>query len=131
MDNIKRGCYRPQPPFGRILSAKLTDGYKPNNNIYLYFGEDAWGFGKTMRKFHDLLILPPENNNPNAFNWGSVNGLSVLAIDTSTDGSGFLLIELLAYELLKYGATVVTIILACKQLLIYRHEEVQHDKASG
>jgi hypothetical protein len=107
------------PPYARKLLIAINHGYKPANDIFLYFGESAWDYAKRNEYVHDILILPP-NKRPNYYDWSVVNMLPVLGIDTSIQGSGAELIEQLAFELLKYGAKIVRIILASNNLAIYR-----------
>lgn len=108
------------PPYAKQLLAAINHGYKPINDIFLYFGQSAWDYAKDASRIHNVLILPPDNQ-PTQYNWRLVNGLAILGIDTAEEGSsGVELIEKLAFELLKNGARIVRIISASNHLVIYR-----------
>jgi len=107
------------PPYSKELLIAIRHGYKPRNDIFLYFGESAWSYAKKNKSLHDILILPP-NQKPSQYDWTVVNMLPVLGFDTTTEGSGVELTESLAFELLKCGAKIVRIILSSGRLAIYR-----------
>lgn len=86
----------------------MKDRQNPIREILIFLGKDAWKKGQGFLNKCPVVILPPDSNRPQDYDWGCVKGLSVLVFDTS--GVGSELIRRLSYELLMAGATIVRVV---------------------
>lgn len=105
----KNKTIKPLPPYGKKLFNALQCGYKPINDITLYVGKNAWEDAKYFSRFKDVLVLP-QNNHPDKFNWCVVNGWSVLIF--GADDINYQVIRKLVHSLLSYSASVVRVAFA-------------------
>lgn len=106
-----------QPPYGRQLLEEIKSGNKPTNDIFLFVGDYSWKKASAFIGKQAILVLPPEDE-PQNYCWGVVKTFPVLVFDTS--GVGVEVIRLLAYLLLKYGASVVRVVTVAYSLLAFR-----------
>jgi len=117
-NNKKNIFVKKCPPYSRQLQIKLTQGYR-SREIWVWTGNLAWNKARAF-PYRDNLVLPP-NTLPESFNWRVVGGFEVLAVDTS--GIGCEVIRRLAYEILKAGALIFSIILPSFNLAVFTKEE--------
>jgi hypothetical protein len=110
------------PPYGKPLKDLIDSGYKPNNSVYLYSGQQAWERAKqrSISCPERLLILPPYHC-PTIYHW-PVKQCDILIIDT-----GFAEVEYiddLVFCLYTEGASVVRSISPTHELTIFNtHKE--------
>lgn len=105
------------PPYGKKLFEFYREGIKPSNDIFIFLGDDAWKRAKLFLEIHWTTLLLNDSK-PNEYRWDFVRGSSVLIFDTSEVGSE--IIRHLAYELLRWGATRVVVILVNYTLIVFR-----------
>jgi len=113
MNKIKK-----YPPYSKRLFEYMKDKQNPIREILIFLGKDAWKKGQSFLNKCPVVILPPDSNRPQDYDWGCVKGLSVLVFDTSDVGSE--LIRRLSYELLMAGATIVRVVFVNFGMAIFR-----------
>lgn len=96
------------PPFGKPLYELLQLNSRPNNDIYLFIGKNAWNEGKTSSLIRPerTLILPPFDS-PFLYNW-PVNECGILIYDSGESTKEY--IEDIAICLLQSQAEIVRVI---------------------
>lgn len=96
------------PPFAKKFVAESQRGIKPDNDIFIFLGDDAWRKTRAFLILHWVTLLPNDDLHPENYCWSFVNGNSVLVAETShTD---YQIIRRLAFELLTAKATMVCVI---------------------
>src|SRR5258708_1868426 len=93
------------PPYGKPLADLIHSGFKPNNSVYVFIGQQAWHMGRARSISNpcNVLVLPAYHC-PTAYQW-PVYQCDILIIDTGYPEIEY--IEDLVFCLYSYGALVV------------------------
>lgn len=106
------------PPFGKKLQILLTGGDKPNNNVFVFIGDNSWSKAKAFEISHFVLVLPLEKD-PSTLIW-PVRGCNPLIVSTSFVENETDIIRKLAYCLFVHDATKVHALPFNGRLIVYR-----------
>ena len=94
------------PPYSKTLLALFGAKRRPNNDVWLFCGKDAWRKAKAFEQRQCVLVLP-ENMTPADYYW-PVHQCTVLCLETSPQSVN--LLAELRDCLLAYGALGVCFI---------------------
>jgi hypothetical protein len=122
--NLNNKTIKPFPPYGKKLFNALQCGYKPINDVFLFIGKNAWQKAKYFSNWQDVLVLPPHSH-PDKFDWSITKKLSVLVFDTGN--VQYEVIRKLAYNLLSALASIVRVVLATSELVVFLQGDTDNE----
>ncbi|MGD9153788.1 MAG: hypothetical protein PVG30_09120 [Gammaproteobacteria bacterium] len=96
------------PPYGKVLAEQLIKGELPQNDVFLFLGENAWKHAKYYHFTGQTVLILPENEYPEKFIW-PVTNLPILVFDMNSYCTNEKFLKRLAYQLLNSGAKCVRI----------------------
>ena len=103
-------------PYGKQLQENIAKNGLPRNDIFLFFGKNAWRKATSFAIQQAVLVLP-DNESPYQY-FFPVENCSILAVATSP--VPIHAIKQLAHCVLSYRALIMRAILPDGSLVIYR-----------
>ena len=112
--------YLPLPPFSKRLDEFLSAGNHPENDVFIFCGNNAWEKASALHKRLFVICLPL-NEHPKKFRW-PVRNCSVLIFHSG--GLNAQQLEEFVYFLFVSGATIVHVDQMHTKLFVYRKETI-------
>jgi hypothetical protein len=108
------------PPYAKPLKDLIDSRLRPNNDVYVFIGKDAWTKGKSFSiSYPERTIAIPPWQSPESFIW-AVKQCDILIVDTGFADASY--IHELVYCLYENGANNVRLVTPDFSIVLFKKD---------